>query len=65
MFPLYRPYTAPGTKYLVIKPIEIKDQILVLGPGMLKEEGGYVKELVSNWKKVNKTKQKKILGGIQ
>jgi hypothetical protein len=35
---------------LVKKPIEIKDQILILGPGMLTELGGHVQELVQAWR---------------
>jgi hypothetical protein len=39
----------------VTKPIEIKDQVLLLGPGMLTELGGHVQELVQAWRagKVN------------
>ncbi|CAO3611932.1 unnamed protein product [Mucor hiemalis] len=42
--------TPPGTKFLVTKPIEVKDQILLLGPNMLKELGGHVQELVQAWR---------------
>ncbi|KAL0140808.1 DnaJ-domain-containing protein [Mucor lusitanicus] len=43
-------HTPPGTKFLVKKPIEIRDQILVLGPDMLTEIGGHVQELVQAWR---------------
>jgi hypothetical protein len=45
-----RLHTPPGTKFLVTKPIEIKDQFMILGPGMLKELGGHVQELVQVWR---------------
>lgn len=45
-----RLHTPPGTKFLVTRPIDIKDQILLLGPGMLKELGGHVQELVQAWR---------------
>lgn len=35
---------------MVTKPIEIRDQILMLGPGMLTEIGGHVQELVQAWR---------------
>lgn len=43
-------HTPPGTKFLVTKPIEIVDQILQLGPGMLKPLGGQVQDLIQAWK---------------
>lgn len=43
-------HTPPGTKFLVTKPIAIKDQIAILGPGMLKELGGHVQEMVQAWR---------------
>lgn len=45
-----RLHTPPGTKFLVTKPIEIKDQVALLGPGMLTELGGHVQELVQAWR---------------
>ena len=47
--------TPPGTKYLVTKPIPVHDQLLLLGPGMLKRLGGRVDELIQAWRagKVN------------
>ena len=55
-----RLHTPPGTKYLVKKSIEVKDQILVLGPGMLEKLGGHVQELVQAWRagKVSKRKDR-------
>lgn len=50
IFCCYRLHTPPGTKFLVKKPIEIKDQILILGPDMLIELGGHVQELVQAWR---------------
>ncbi|CAO3699313.1 unnamed protein product [Rhizopus stolonifer] len=43
-------HTPPGTKFLVTKPIPVQDQILLLEPGMLKELGGHVQELVQAWR---------------
>ncbi|KAI9308752.1 hypothetical protein BJ944DRAFT_155636 [Cunninghamella echinulata] len=42
--------TPPGTKILVTKPIDIVDQIVQLGPGMLKSLGGQVQDLIQAWK---------------
>lgn len=50
IFCCYRLHTPPGSKFLVKKPIEIKDQILILGPDMLIELGGHVQELVQAWR---------------
>lgn len=46
----FRLQTPPGTKFLVTKPIPVQDQILLLEPGMLKELGGHVQELVQAWR---------------
>lgn len=53
-----RPHTPPGRKYTVVKPIEIRDEILVLGPGLLREEGGHVESLYLPWKKARKSARK-------
>ncbi|SAM07761.1 hypothetical protein [Absidia glauca] len=42
--------TPPGTKFLVTKPIEIREQLLILGPGMVKSLGGQVQEMIQAWK---------------
>ncbi|OBZ86937.1 hypothetical protein A0J61_05012 [Choanephora cucurbitarum] len=43
-------HTPPGTKFFVKKSIDIQDQVLVLGPGMLDDIGGHVQELVQAWR---------------
>ncbi|ORZ15280.1 hypothetical protein BCR42DRAFT_51007 [Absidia repens] len=43
-------HTPPGTKFLLTKPIEIREQLLILGPGMLTCLGGQVQEMIQAWK---------------
>jgi hypothetical protein len=47
---LSRLHTPPGTKFLVMKSIPIRDHTLMLDQGMLKELGGHVIELVQAWR---------------
>ncbi|KAI8061035.1 hypothetical protein BC940DRAFT_245615, partial [Gongronella butleri] len=42
--------TPPGTKVLVTQPIAIREQLMVLGKGMIKVLGGEVLDLVQAWK---------------
>ncbi|CAO3593090.1 unnamed protein product [Absidia cylindrospora] len=43
-------HTPPGSKFLLTKPIEIREQLLILGPGMLTCLGGQVQEMIQAWK---------------
>lgn len=42
--------TPPGSKFMITKPIQIREQLLLLGPGMLKPLGGHVQEMVHAWR---------------
>ncbi|OZJ05173.1 hypothetical protein BZG36_02226 [Bifiguratus adelaidae] len=42
--------TPPGTKYITLKPIEMREGVLFLGPSMLKELGGQVDDMIQEWK---------------
>ncbi|KAF7726469.1 tudor domain-containing protein 3 [Apophysomyces ossiformis] len=43
-------HTPPGTKVLVTQPIPIRDQLLLLLPGVLQPLGGHVQEMIQAWR---------------
>lgn len=49
-FVLLRLSTPPGTKFVVTKDIPVKEDLLMLGPGLLKNIGGHVEAMVNEWK---------------
>lgn len=52
---LVRLSTPPGTKFVVTNDIAVEEDLLMLGPGVLKNIGGHVDAMVNEWKasKVN------------
>ncbi|KAI9289630.1 hypothetical protein BC943DRAFT_349238 [Umbelopsis sp. AD052] len=42
--------TPPGTKFIVTADITVEEDLLMLGPGVLKNIGGHVEAMVNEWK---------------
>jgi RecQ mediated genome instability protein len=42
--------TPPGTKFIVTSDIAVEEDLLMLGPGVLKNIGGHVEAMVNEWK---------------
>jgi hypothetical protein len=46
----FRLHTPPGTKFVVTNDIPVEEDLLMLGPGVLKNIGGHVEAMVNEWK---------------